>query len=189
MCSRYHVDEEVVEEMQNIIGEKIVLQGKIGDIYPTENSFILLGENNQIRSGSFSWGFLNFNKKGVIFNARSETALEKKMFQQSVLNRRCVIPARGFYEWDANKNKVYFTAKEGSILWIAGFYKFIEEKNRFVILTTNPNESIIQIHNRMPLLLEKEQIRDWIFDAEKTTEILSQVPILLKQKIEYKKSK
>ena len=50
-----------------------------------------------------SWGFPQYQKKGLLINARAETALERKMFRDSVLHRRCIIPAKQFYEWDQGR--------------------------------------------------------------------------------------
>lgn len=102
--------------------------------------------------------------------------LRKKTFRESILSRRCVIPSSGFYEWDSDKHKFLFKRKEEEILYMAGIYNFFQEECRFVILTTAANESMEDIHNRMPVVLTKEEVEPWILDNNYTSKILQQVP-------------
>ncbi len=67
---------------------------------------------------------------------------------------------------------------------MAGFCDWFENERRFVILTTDANESMRKVHDRMPLILEKEQLEDW-FDDRKLEELLHQIPVLLKRETEY----
>ena len=67
---------------------------------------------------------------------------------------------------------------------MAGFCDWFENERRFVILTTDANESMRKVHERMPLILEKEQLSDW-FDDRKMEEILNQIPVQLKREAEY----
>lgn len=90
------------------------------------------------------WGFPQYQKKGLLINARAETVLEKKMFRESVLHRRCVIPARQFYEWDAEKNKAAFREKNESVMFMAGFYNRFSDGDRFIILTTGANIPVVK---------------------------------------------
>ena len=69
-------------------------------------------------------------------------------------------------------------------MYRAGFCDWFENERRFVILTTAANDSMTKVHNRMPLILEKEQLTDW-FDDRKMEEILHQVPVQLKREAEY----
>ena len=71
--------------------------------------------------GRITWGFPGFDKKGVIFNARSETALEKKTFRDSVKERRCIIPATGFYEWSEKKDKYFSAPRITEYCFLPGF--------------------------------------------------------------------
>lgn len=67
---------------------------------------------------------------------------------------------------------------------MAGFCDRFENEKLFMILTTAANESMRKVHDRMPLILEKEQLEDW-FDDRKMEEILHQVPVQLKREAEY----
>ena len=99
--------------------------------------------------------------------------------------RRIVVPAAGFYEWNSRKEKSIFYRKDHPALFMAGLYNPYEEGNRFVILTTAANSSMAPIHDRMPLLLEEDEILPWMLDPDATKEILTKVPYLLERKTEF----
>ena len=107
------------------------------------------------------------------------------MFRDSVSMRRAVIPVSWFYEWNKNKEKFTFTKEGSRILFLAGFYGRYEDGDRFVILTTQANASMAPVHSRMPLVLEREQVREWILDSKKTKELLGQEPPRLARDCEY----
>ena len=78
------------------------------------------------------------------------------------------------------------STKEGSrILFLAGFYGRYEDGEHFVILTTQANASMAPVHSRMPLVLEREQVREWILGSAKTKELLGQEPPQLERDCEY----
>lgn len=125
------------------------------------------------------------NGKQLIFNARSESALEKKMFKESVKHRRVVVPATWFYEWNKNKEKNIFYREKQPVLYMAGLYNYYQSEERFVILTTAANESIKPIHDRMPLLLERDEIEQWLFEDSLTESLLHKNPALLKRRTDF----
>jgi len=130
----------------------------------------------------------------VIINAKAETALEKRMFRDSVLNRRIVIPATGFYEWNAQKERAKFTPilknnSSSSILYMAGFYNYFEGEDRFVILTTEANASMRDTHSRMPLILEREELEEWLCDNRSVDTFLHKEPSPLLKSMEYEQQR
>ena len=131
------------------------------------------------------WGFEAPGGKGLVFNARSESVLEKRMFRDSVSHRRAAVPVSWFYEWNQNKEKYTFTREDGQVLFLAGFYSKYEDGDHFVILTTQANQSMAPVHSRMPLVLERNQVRDWIMDGDGFRELLAQVPAGLARSCKY----
>jgi putative SOS response-associated peptidase YedK len=188
MCGRYYVDDETSREIRKILEQldNSSLSSstyKKGEIFPTEKVPVITGDNNNIKPDVYKWGYPGFNNKGVLINARSETVTEKRTFRDSILNRRCIIPANGFYEWDKDKNKYYFQRNEFDIIYLAGFYQNINNENHFMILTTAANDSMSDIHHRMPLILEQREIDDWIFDNQSIEFILNKIsPALVREK-------
>lgn len=180
MCGRYNFTVEQSEEVLEIL-EKLnaKLQGREvrrGEIFPTNAAPVLIEESRNITPVLSTWGFPKFDGKGVIINVRSETALEKKTFRDSLLNRRCIIPSTGFYEWDSEKRKYLFRPEGTNALYMAGIYTSCREELRYVILTTGANESMKEVHNRMPLVIPKEEIKSWIMDQSAANELLRRIP-------------
>ena len=108
MCGRYafFTDRELAEidEILDQLDKDMNRDRmKTGEIFPTDLAPVLLPGREKPRPVLMNWGFPNFRNKGVIINARSETAWDKKMFASSLRERRCAIPSTGFYEWDKDK--------------------------------------------------------------------------------------
>ena len=177
MCGRYtfFTDKELqeVDEIIEQISNEIRLENmKAGEIFPTNVAPVLLPQDEIVIPRLMVWGFPNFRSKGVIINARAETAAEKKLFGASLASRRCIIPSTGFYEWDAEKKKFLFNMPDSGMLYMAGLYNRFDGEDRFVILTTEANGSIAAVHDRMPVIVPKAGIRDWICDRERTFDFL-----------------
>ncbi len=125
----------------------------------------------------------------IIFNARVESAFEKPMFAESIRNRRIIVPARGFYEWDRDKNKHTFTGKDNEVLYMAGIYKQFQGQERFVILTVPANALMEPVHDRMPLIMDKNLIKDWIFDEKSAKKLIMEASPRLEKKTEYEQQR
>ncbi|MEM7333508.1 MAG: SOS response-associated peptidase [Chloroflexota bacterium] len=123
----------------------------------------------------FHWGLIPSWSKDMKFgsrliNARSETVAEKPSFRTAFKRRRCIIPADGFFEWqkkDDGKQPMYIHAADKAPLAFAGLWEFWTSPDgdaiqSCTILTTEPNEMMAQIHNRMPVILEPEDFQAWL---------------------------
>ena len=112
MCGRYSLAPEQSKEIAQIVAEVQARFGAAsihtGEIFPTNAAPILLPDGQKMTPKPMTWGFPSFKGKGVIINARGETALDKPMFRRSLLERRCIVPTTGFYEWDGQKRKYHF---------------------------------------------------------------------------------
>lgn len=187
MCGRYYIDDNTAQEIERLVrhlDRKLLSSGK-KDIYPSGQAPVITGHQNEFSAELCTWGFPGFDKQKLIINARSETVLEKRLFRSSVLTQRCAVPAAGFYEWNTEKEKYTFQKPDGSICYLAGFYKEFEDTVRFVILTTEANSSMQSVHHRMPLILNEDELDAWIFDDSQTEVILHKVPGSLNKKTKY----
>ena len=118
----------------------------------------------------FYWGITpDFGKNKPVaqklINARAESVNDKISFKSSFEKRRCLIPADGFYEWKklGKKTKIpyRFTLREGELFAFAGIWEEYETvsgeiEHTFLILTTSPNETVSEIHDRMPVILNRQ---------------------------------
>ena len=125
----------------------------------------------------FRWGLIPFWAKDMkigykMINARKETVLEKNTFKKAVAVRRCIVPFDGFYEWKKTpqgKEPYRIVTKDKEIFTVAGLWdKWTNENGddiySFTLLTQAPNETIAEIHDRMPAILTKEQEDLWLSD-------------------------
>jgi len=130
----------------------------------------------------YRWGLIpswtkpdNVGKYSLI-NARSETASEKASFKASFRRRRCLILADGFFEWSksttgSGKKPYYITMKDQSPFAFAGLWEIWnspegDELRTACILTTQPNDVVKPIHDRMPVILPEGKISAWLDPGE-----------------------
>lgn len=169
MCGRYYIaEDDAAEELRQIIeavnrrSTDVKTSGEIrpGDTIP------VLANSPTLQPGAYAmrWGYTLPDGK-LLFNARSETAADKALFQDGMTQRRCLIPATCYFEWEhRGREKIkYAIAPEGSrMIYLAGIYRKEDNRAACTILTREPAESIAFIHNRMPVILPAEAVRDWL---------------------------
>ena len=201
MCGRYYIDSDMEEGLQSLLvrierqirmsvdagGDKEVPKRLIEggrDIFPASVAPIVRVKEKKAGLESCTWGFPGFEEGQVLFNARSETVLDKERFRESVLKRRCLIPAAGFYEWSEKKEKYYFTLpEERRVLLMAGFYKDFAEGGHFVILTRQADDSVAGVHPRMPLILDEDAAVEWLQNDASVLKLLkADAPRLKREK-------
>ncbi len=122
-----------------------------------------------------AWGLkppwlLKISKRDGLINVRAETLKEKRTFQNDLAERRCLIPADGYYEWKAlpngKKAPYRIVRKNGDLFAFAGIWEETRTdgafERRFAIITTEANEFMRPIHARMPVILEPDQESVWL---------------------------
>ncbi len=188
MCGRYYLADFTEEEAKeyydilNDLDKKIKSPGydiKVktsGEIFPTDIVPIIANNKDQeIKAFAMEWGFAPFQEKGrPIINARSETASEKQTFKKSMIERRCLIPAAYYYEWEkqsSGKIKHEIHPVGQSAFFMAGLYRMESDKQTpvFTILTRDAAPGIRFIHDRMPVILPEGARNDWLnlkYDAD-----------------------
>jgi len=139
------------------------------------------------------WGLIPFWAKDEsigkkMFNARSESVVEKPAFRKAYKTQRCLVPSNGFYEWKTENGKkvpYYFEVKDRPIFGFAGLFDIWEEPvsskevYSYTIVTTEPNEIVKPIHDRMPVILEKKNEDVWL---DKTTSLIMLQELLFPSK-------
>lgn len=193
MCGRYVIlTDQEIQEIKDIAKEIDQKYGEgsmpSGEIFPTNTAPVFVATEGGYGAELMTWGFPQFKGKGVIINARAESVKEKSTFMGALEARRCVIPSTGFYEWrhidGKAKDKYLFNMPDSAMLYMAGLYNPVpgEELTRYVILTTEANDSIRDVHDRMPVLLRKEEIQKWIYEKQFTNDALLRIPPKLEKR-------
>lgn len=188
MCGRYYIDEETLNEIQNVVLEvdEQLRKEKLGcEIHPTEQAPVITRRGGGLAMAWQRWGYPGFSGSRVIFNARVESVMEKRMFYEGIRSHRIIVPGAWFYEWNKSREKIAFCRKDVPVLFMAGFCSWFEDGSRFVILTTQANESVKGTHDRMPLILERNQLKEWVLDDNASVHIMGQRPALLEKRAEY----
>ena len=184
MCGRYMLFGDAQNEELNRIIEEIndrlkdnpdAPALKTGEIFPTDTVPIIVYRNGNRSAHPARWGFPNFNKPGVIINAKGET-LQETIFRKSFQDRRCIVPACGYLEWTKGtpKKERFFIHTGKPLLYMAGLYGIFRDKNDkpytgFVIVTTEPNAAVSAIHNRMPVILPPDKAEQWLTETDPAT--------------------
>lgn len=176
MCGRYYIaDEDAAEELRQIIDEvnRRYNGGGVklaGEVFPSDTVPVIAnGRNEQPAAFSMVWGH-KLDKGPIVFNARSEEAETKPMFADGMKQRRCLVTASYYYEWEhVGREKIKYAIKtQGSdMIYMAGIYRPVFAGGRFVkhecfILTREPADDIRFIHDRMPVILPREAMKDWL---------------------------
>jgi putative SOS response-associated peptidase YedK len=94
-------------------------------------------------------------------NARGETVAEKPMFASAFRNFRCLVPASGFYEWRA-RQPYYVLPSDAALFALAGMVVLWKGERSIALVTTAPNELMREIHERMPVIVPREDYAAWL---------------------------
>jgi putative SOS response-associated peptidase YedK len=176
MCGRYAlaVAKEDVEAEFSMI--RIEWFPPRYNIAPTQPILVVRAERGARRPALVRWGLIpswtkDFSALPLLFNARSETAAEKPAFRGAFRHRRCLIPATGFYEWqkgaDGRKQPFYLQPASGGVIAFAGLWdEWADDKGNVIdtatILTTAANRELSPIHERMPVIVPRDQYDLWL---------------------------
>jgi putative SOS response-associated peptidase YedK len=145
------------------------------NIAPTQPIAIVRLIDGQRHFALMRWGLLPSWVKdpktfALLINARGESVNDKPAFRAAMKRRRCLIPADGFYEWKATggrKQPFYIHAKSGAPFAFAGLWETWtgpngEELDTAAIVTTDANETLAAIHDRMPVVIPPEAFDLWL---------------------------
>ena len=195
MCGRYNIipDAEAwttAFSLSEDFGEEISTLGPNYNVAPTQ--VVPIVRNNRETGDRelilVHWGLVPFWAKdrsigNRMINARAETLAEKPAFRTAFRKRRCLIPASGFYEWrksDSGKQPMHIRMKDKSPFAFAGLWVSWRNPNDEVetesctIITTQANDFMARIHNRMPVILDANDYNRWLDPNNSDGELLLQ---------------
>ena len=185
VCGRYNFDSDFPDSKLAAIVEMMEKKWpgayKTGEIFPGDTAPAIIEQNGKIVAVPAVFGFPGFQDGKLLINARSETAAEKRTFSESLEKRRAILPATGFYEWshDADRTKCLFTIDSRPVIYLCGVYKIIDGQYRFVILTRAANESMVETHDRMPIIAAEQEVRPYLSNYESALGIIASAAPML----------
>jgi putative SOS response-associated peptidase YedK len=189
MCGRFALEPgDDFYDRFDITNQLSKLPQKIDAVPGKDIPIILKEKTNIVRL--MRWGLVPFWAKDEkigfkMFNARAETILEKPSFKKSFKTQRCLVPASGFYEWKVEGDKkipYFFEIKSRPLIAFAGLFDIWLEPSHqkqiytFTIITSQPNNSVKPIHDRMPVILKEKDEKIWLDESlslEKLQSILT----------------
>ncbi|GMQ29788.1 SOS response-associated peptidase [Algoriphagus confluentis] len=186
MCGRYSLSKSKIDLEERFQAEMLSDFKPRYNIAPTQLVPVITSDSPKGFS-FFYWGITpDFGQNKPVaqklINAKAETVHEKVSFKSSFQSRRCLVPADGFFEWKklGKKTKIpyRFTLRDESLFSFAGIWEEYEGLNgeiqhTFLILTTTPNSVVEEVHDRMPVILSRENEKKWLDKYSNETELLA----------------
>lgn len=179
MCGRYTIlvtmEELMLLYLSELSGELPEMPMPMYNAAPGQMIPAVINDGKRNRFGQLRWGLLpswatDERSANKPINARAETLMEKASFKHLIARKRAIIPADGFYEWkktDDGKQPMRIGMRDGSVFSMAALYDtWVGPDGRkistCVIITTEANELVSDIHDRMPVILRPEDCAFWL---------------------------
>jgi putative SOS response-associated peptidase YedK len=179
MCSRYFLDADgniIAYTFRVPVDERI---RKRFNIAPTQLAPVIRATKEGVREvATLRWGLVPSWAKDLavgnkMINARSEGIEDKPAFRAAIQQRRCLVPATGFYEWKGDpgrKRPFAITLPDRPMFAFAGLWESWkpaggEPVETFTIITTEANQAVAEVHDRMPAILPKDAEASWLASA------------------------
>ena len=173
MCGRFTLTTEIQELREHFSAGNTVEFHSSYNISPASNIPIVRLDNGDFHLSLCHWGLVpHWAKAGNNYkaiNARAETLAEKPYFRDAFKQRRCLIPATGFYEWkkiNGVKQAYYFHVQNEPLFAFAGLWEFRRDREHnpdsCTIITTSANTTVQPVHDRMPVILGPENYTEWL---------------------------
>lgn len=187
MCGRYSQQQSAEIITQAFQVDNVPPLKPRYNIAPTQSVATILQTEKTRQFKMLHWGLIPSWAKDTkisskLINARAETVAEKPSFRSAFRQRRCLILADGFYEWqqqeDKQKQPFYFRMIDQQPFAFAGLWEHWDNQEAgetiesCTIITTEPNELMKSVHNRMPVILEPKDYDLWLDPEVKKSELL-----------------
>lgn len=190
MCGRYTLFasmDDIVERFMVDVFEEEIYEPSY-NIAPSQQVIAIINDGSRNRLGQLRWGLIppwaKDEKIGYkTINARGETVAEKPSFRNAYRKKRCILPADSFYEWQRdgkNKTPINIKLKDGGLFGLAGLWESWKSPDGKLIhsctvVTTESNELMKPIHERMPVILKPESEGIWLNPNIQEPDVLNQL--------------
>jgi putative SOS response-associated peptidase YedK len=193
MCGRFTLTYDQREKLAAELGVNVeeIDEDKYRprwNIAPTDPHWIVRMRYEERTILPAKWGLVNHWAKDAKraasqINARAETLAKSSAFREAFAQRRCVVPADGFYEWEGAgpaRRPIWFHREDDGLIYFAGLFESWQPEpenwqRTFTIVTTEPNGLLAPIHNRMPVILPAERVDEWLDPLEQDFEKLQKL--------------
>jgi putative SOS response-associated peptidase YedK len=177
VCGRFTQERPSADLAELFDAEPLVTDaGGHFNVAPTQDARVVVERDGDRRLTAYRWGLIptwaaDASAGSRMFNARSETAPASPAFRDAFRRRRCLVPVDAFYEWrrDGSRRQPYaIRHRDGSPLALAGLWSTWRDpatdelRRTFAILTTRPNELMAGLHDRMPVILDRQAWPVWL---------------------------
>lgn len=178
MCGRYVIEDfqELSETLRQIPFQTDYDPKPNWNAAPSQELPVIVEEDGTWHLRPMTWGLIpKWTKPGEKpkvqpINARSETLAEKPMFRGLIKRQRCIVPANGFYEWRRTggpKQPYFIHLADEPIMLMAGLYDIARDASgealpSYTIITGGPNDAMADIHDRMPMILHRDDAELWM---------------------------
>jgi putative SOS response-associated peptidase YedK len=196
MCGRFTLTREDAEALAAELGVPVESLSEYRPRYniaPTDQHWIVRAKYEEREVLPALWGLVNTwakdrKRAAAQINARVETLESRSAFKDAFRKRRCLVPADGFFEWTGARGArrpIWFHRADGGLIFFAGLYESWQPEpdvweRTFTIVTTNANATVEPIHDRMPVILDRDASEAWIYsgetDADKLRSLLVPAP-------------
>jgi len=179
MCGRYVITKPITKT-SDLVKTNIKVEDKDNyNAHPTQKLPIIKSYTNGRALENYDWGLIPSwakDKKDFrpLINARLETLMEKISFKKLIQTSRCLVVADGYYEWrreNKEKTPFYFTKLDSELMFFAG----IHQNNQFCIITREATNNVKDIHHREPLIVNEEQISNYLNVKKEAIDILKSI--------------
>ena len=176
MCGRFtitHPNEALAALFDAVPGNDLPV-GPNFNVCPTNTVAVVTSDTGARRLRAMRWGFLPawykaLNDGPLIINARSDTVATKPAFKAAIRERRCIVPASGFYEWSEGDKGArlpwYFTRTDGQPMALAGIWQRWQDVDTVAIVSTEAGTVMAGLHHREPVVLEPADWPLWLGEA------------------------
>lgn len=177
MCGRF-TQERPASDLAEIFGAEPLVDdpGAHYNVAPTDEALVVVQREDRRAVTAYRWGLIpHWATEAKIgsrmINARAETITASPAFREAFTRKRCIVPVESFYEWkrDGTIRQPYrIVRRDGAPLALAGLWSGWRDpatdtvRRTFSIVTTTPNDAIATLHDRMPVVLERDRWDRWL---------------------------
>ncbi len=168
MCGRFSLDRLPDNIVEALIDAEIAFTPR-KQIYPSDDVQVVFRSEKGNELAHMKWGWERSFAKRPLINTRAYEAWEKPTWKDAIKNRRCIIPASAYYEWNENQPKgkrdcYRVDPAFGNGFALGGLYEINQQTGEMFmsILTTKPNSKMAEIHHRMPVIVDEDRFDIWL---------------------------